>query len=175
MNDSSVAEDFTHIFDGVAIGDSWTPIVTAYDMNNDSVVESIMMWGIDVEEQEPETCEINLFIIQLTTNSTTATVGFDLDCGEYTNDLEGYNVSVQFLVYHVNETNSGPNATGPIEWTTQTYYIQGYADDPRFLVLDNFTVNNTTHYDFYWYAIWEDADGETQYLEETWLNREIDE
>jgi hypothetical protein len=174
MDDSSVAEDFTHIFDGVAIGDSWTPIVTAYDMNNDSVVESIMMWGIDVEEQEPETCEINLFIIQLTTNSTTATVGFDLDCGEDTNDLEGYNVSVQFLVYHVNETNSGPNATGPIEWTTQTYYIQGYADDPRFLVLDNFTVNNTTHYDFYWYAIWEDADGETQYLEETWLNREID-
>jgi hypothetical protein len=174
MDDSSVAEDFTHIFDGVAIGDSWTPIVTAYDMNNDSVIESIMMWGIDVEEQEPETCEINLFIIQLTTNSTTATVGFDLDCGEDTNDLEGYNVSVQFLVYHVNETNSGPNATGPLEWTTQTYYIQGYADDPRFLELNNFTVNNTTNYDFYWYAIWEDADGATQYIEQTWLNRELE-
>ena len=33
------------------------------------------------------------------------------------------------------------------------YYIEGYADDVRTLVLDNFTVENTTHYDFYWYAI----------------------
>ena len=75
------------------------------------------------------------------------------------------------MVYHVNETNSGPNATGPLQWVTQTYYIQGYADDPRFLELDNFTVNNTTHYDFYWYAIWEDADGETQYIEQTWFSK----
>ena len=26
--------------------------------------------------------------------------------------------------------------------------------------LDSFAVNNTTHYDFYWYAMWE-VDGET--------------
>jgi hypothetical protein len=167
-----VAIDISHTFDGVAVGNSWTPTIIA-SLDSD-ILEQVWFWGIDIVEQEPETCEINLFAIQLNTNSTTATVGFDLDCGENTNDLEGYNVSVQFLVYHVNETNSGPNATGPIEWTTQTYYIQGYADDPRYLILDNFTVNNTTHYDFYWYAIWEDADGETQYIEQTWLNREID-
>jgi hypothetical protein len=168
MYNSSVAEDFTHIFDGVAIGNSWTPIVTAYDMNNDSVVESIMMWSIDVEEQEPETCEINLYAIEMITNSTTATVGFDLDCGEDTNDLEGYNVTVQFLIYGVNETNE------PIVWTTQTYYIQGYTDDPQFLELNNFSENNTTHYDFYWYAMWEDADGEQQYIERMWINRELE-
>ena len=167
LNDSSIAEDFTHIFDGVAVGNSWTPIVTAYDMNNDSVVESIMMWGIDVEEQEPETCEINLYGIEIITNSTTATVGFDLDCGEDTNNLEGYNVTVQFLIYDVNETNE------PIEWTTQTYYIQGYIDDTQYLQLNNFSENNTTNYDFYWYAMWEDANGEQQYIERMWINREL--
>ena len=51
--------------------------------------------------------------------------------------------------------------------------FKGYADDVRSLVLDNFTVENTTHYDFYWYAIWEDADGQQQFIERTWLNREI--
>ena len=140
---------------------------------NDEVLQQVNFWGIDVVEQEPETCEINLYAIQIQTNNTTATVGFDLDCGEDTNDLEGYNVTVQFLVYHVNETNSGPNATGPLQWVTQTYYIQGYEDDPRYLVLDNFSVNNTTHYDFYWYAIWE-VDGEQEYMEQTWLNREVE-
>jgi hypothetical protein len=163
--------DVSHIFDGVAVGNSWIPKITA--SLNDEVLEQVNFWGIDVVEQEPETCEINLYDIQIQTNNTTAIVGFDLDCGEETNDLEGYNVTVQFLVYHVNESNSGPNATGPLEWTTQTYYIQGYADDPRYLVLDNFSVNNTTHYDFYWYAMWE-VDGEQEYIEQTWLNRELE-
>ncbi|GAF86013.1 unnamed protein product, partial [marine sediment metagenome] len=111
--------------------------------------------------------------ITLQTNNTTATVAFDLDCGYDTNDLEGYNVSVQFLIYHVNETNSGANGTGPLEWTTQLYYIEGYADDVQTLTLNNFTVENTTHYDFYWYAIWEDGDGNQQFIEQTWLNREL--
>ena len=163
--------DVSHTFDGVAIGNSWTPRITA--SLNDEQLEQVLFWGIDVEEQEPETCEINLFGITLLTNNTTATVAFDLDCGYDTNDLEGYNVSVQFLIYHVNESNSGPNATGPLEWTTQLYFIEGYADDIKTLVLDNFTVENTTHYDFYWYAIWEDADGNQQFIEQTWLNREI--
>ena len=113
--------DVSHIFDGVAVGNSWIPKITA--SLNDEVLEQVNFWGIDVVEQEPETCEINLYDIQIQTNNTTAIVGFDLDCGEETNDLEGYNVTVQFLVYHVNESNSGPNATGPLEWTTQTYYI----------------------------------------------------
>jgi hypothetical protein len=163
--------DISHTFDGVAVGNSWTPTIIA-SLDSD-ILEQVWFWGIDIVEQEPETCEINLFGIQLQTNNTSAVINFDLDCGYDTNDLEGYNVSVQFLVYHVNETNSGPNATGPLEWTTQTYYIQGYADDVKTLLLDNFTVENTTHYDFYWYAIWEDADGNQQYIEQTWLNREI--
>ena len=164
--------DVSHIFDGVQIGNGWIPRITA--SLDGEVLEQVWFWAIDVVEQEPETCEINLFDIQLITNNTTATVGFDLDCGYDTNDLEGYNVSVQFLVYHLNETNQGANGTGPIEWTTQVYYIEGYADDVRVLVLDNFTVENITHYDFYWYAIWTDADGEQQFLEETWLNRELE-
>ena len=163
--------DVSHTFDGVAIGNSWTPRITA--SLDDEQLEQVLFWGIDVEEQEPETCEINLFGISLQTNNTTATVAFDLDCGYDTNDLEGYNVSVQFLIYHVNETNSGPNATGPLEWTTQMYFIEGFADDVRTLVLDNFTVENTTHYDVYWYAMWEDADGNQQYLEQKWMNREL--
>lgn len=164
--------DVSHIFDGVQIGNGWIPRITA--SLDGEVLEQVWFWAIDVVEQEPETCEINLFDIQLITNNTTATVGFDLDCGYDTNDLEGYNVSVQFLVYHLNETNQGANGTGPIEWTTQVYYIEGYADDVRVLVLDNFTVENITHYDFYWYAIWTDADGDQQFLEETWLNRELE-
>ena len=77
------------------------------------------------------------------------------------------------MIYHVNESNSGPNATGPIEWTTNLYYIQGYADDVRTMSLDNFTDGTTTNYDFYWYAIWEDADGNQQFIERTWLDQEI--
>ena len=97
--------DISHVFDGVAIGNSWTPKITA--SLNDEVLEQVFFWGIDIEEQEPEVCEINLYDIQIQTNSTSAMVGFDLDCGEETNNLDGYNVSVQFLVYHVNESNSG--------------------------------------------------------------------
>ena len=164
--------DVSHTFDGVAVGDSWTPTVIA--SLNDEVLEQVWFWGIDVEEQEPETCEINLFDIVLQTNNTTATVAFDLDCGYDTNDLEGYNVSVQFLVYHLNETNQVVRMEqARLEWTTQLYYIEGYADDVRTLILDNFTVENTTHYDFYWYAIWENADGEQQFIERKWLNREL--
>jgi len=171
VNGNNEYTDVSHIFDGVAVGNSWTPTIIA--SLDDEVLEQVWFWGIDVVEQEPETCEINLFDIELITNNTTATVGFDLDCGYEENDLEGYNVSVQFLIYHVNETNQGANGTGPIEWTTQVYYIEGYADDVRVLTLDNFTVENTTHYDFYWYAIWEDSDGNQQYIEMTWLNREL--
>ena len=168
VNGDDEYTDVTHVFDGVAVGNSWTPKITA--SLDDEVLEQVFFWGIDVEE--PEVCEINLYDIQIQTNSTHAMVGFDLDCGEETNNLDGYNVTVQFLVYHVNESNSGPNATGPLQWVTQTYYIQGYTDDVRYLVLDSFAVNNTTHYDFYWYAMWE-VDGEQEFIERTWLNREV--
>ena len=130
----------------------------------------INFWGIDVVAQEPEICEINLFGITLLTNNTTATVAFDLDCGYEENDLEGYNVSVQFLVYEIGSSN---NTAQPIIWETTLCYIEGYADDIRTLLLDNFTSNNTTHYDFYWYATWTDGDGDMQFIERKWLNREL--
>jgi hypothetical protein len=77
---------------------------------------------------------------------------------------------VQFLVYAVNSSN-GTNP--PIEYNTSLHYVQGYEDDTHMLRLNNFTNNNTTHYDFYWYAIWEDGNGEQQFIERTWLNREL--
>ena len=170
LDDPTQAEDFTHTFDGVAIGNSWTPVVTAYNMEDDSVVEQIFMWGIDVEEQEPEICEINLFDIQIGTNSTHASVAYDLDCGEDTNDLDGYNVTVQFLVYDVNSSNS---STQPLIWTQTVHYIQGYEDDVRYLTLTNFTHDNLTMYDFYWYATWTDGEGVQQTMEQKWLDREL--
>ena len=135
-------------------------------------MEEVWFWAIDVVEQEPETCEINLFWIEIATNSTHASIGYDLDCGYDSNNLEGYNVSVQFLVYEVNGSNSG-NGTGPIQYTTDLHYIQGWVEDNNYLTLTNFTESNATHYDFYFYAIWVDADGEQQFIESTWLNREL--
>ncbi len=168
--DGSEAEDFTHTFDGVAIGNSWTPRVTAYDNKDDSQIEQILMWGIDVVEPEPEICEINLFDIQIGTNSTHASVAFDLDCGTDTNDLDGYNVTVQFLVYDINSSNS---SAPPLLYTQTVCYIQGYEDDVRYMTLTNFTHDNLTKYDFYWYATWTDGNGVQQTIEQKWLDREL--
>ena len=153
--------DVPYTFDNVAVG-VWVPRITA--MIDDEQIQRIWMWSIEVVEQ---TCEINLFGINIGTNNTSAVVFYDLDCGTEQNDLEGYNVSVQFLVYAVNSTDE------PIEYNTSLHYIEGYEDDTHMLRLSNFTDGNTTHYDFYWYAIWEDADGELQMIERTWLNREL--
>ena len=156
--------DVSYTFDDVAVG-VWVPRITA--AIDDEPIERIWMWSIEVVEQ---VCEINLFGINFGTNNTSAVVIYDLDCGDEENDLDGYNVSVQFLVYSVNSSN---NTNPPIQLNTTTHYIQGYADDPRMLRLTNFTEGNTTRYDFYWYVTWVDADGEMQYIERTWLNREL--
>lgn len=124
-------------------------------------------------EYPPEICEINLFDYGFTTNSTHASVYFDLDCGYETNNLSGYNVTVQFLVYELNGTNSGPNATGPIIYEFCIHYIEGWVADINYLTLTNFTSSNSTHYDFYWYAMWTDGNGEGQIIEQKWLNREL--
>ena len=161
--------DVSHIFDGVAIGNSWTPRITATVDGEQK--EQVMFWGIDVVAQEPEVCEINLYDIMIGTNSTHATVAYDLDCGYEENDLAGYNVSVQFLVYEVGSENN--TSSQPIVWDTSLCYVQGWEYDAKSLTLTNFTSNNTTHYDFYWYATWADGDGEMQYLERKWLSREL--
>lgn len=163
--------DINHVFDGVAVGNSWIPKITA--SLDGEILEEVNFWGIDVEPQDSEICEINLFAIDIQTNSTNATVGFDLDCGEQPNELQGYNVTVQFLVYNVNQTISQAGGEGPLQWVTEIYYIQGYADDFRDLFLDDFAQENITRYDFYWYAMWEDGLGNQQLLEEKWLNREV--
>jgi len=163
--------DINHIFDGVAVGNSWIPKITA--SLDDEILEQVNFWGIDVEAQDPEFCEIIIFSIDIQTNSTNATVVFDLDCGEQPNELVGYNITVQFLVYNVNQTVSEAGGDGPLQWIEEIYYIQGYVADYHYLFLDDYAQDNTTHYDFYWYAMWEDGEGYQQLLEEKWLNRQV--
>jgi len=161
--------DISHIFDNVAIGDSWIPRITV--LVNEEQKEQVMFWGIDVVAQEPEVCEINLYYIMLETNSTHATIAYDLDCGYQENELEGYNVSVQFLVYDVGSTNN--SSAQPIVWNTTVFYVAGWEYDNNSMSLTNFTSNNITNYDFYFYAIWIDSNDNQQVIERYWLNREI--
>ena len=161
--------DVSHTFDSIAIGNSWTPRITV--TLDDEQLEQVVFWGIDIVQQEPELCEINIFSITLSTNSTQATIAYDLDCGYATNELQGYNVSVQFLVYEVEATAQDES----IEYTTTGCYVQGWISDTKYLTLDNFTSSNATHYDFYWYATWTDGHGDFQMIERMWLNKEISE
>ena len=167
MGDSTT--DISHVFDGVAIGNSWIPRITATVEGEQK--EQVMFWGIDVIEQEPDYCEINLYWIDIGTNATHASVGYDLDCGYDDNELDGYNVSVQFLVYEIGSANN--SSAQPILYETRVHYIQGWVEDNNFITITNFTDSNNTHYDFYWYATWIDGDGESQMFEEKWLNREL--
>ena len=48
--------------DGVAVGGSWTPTIVAAEWR---YFGTSLVLGIDVVEQEPETCEINLFGIAI--------------------------------------------------------------------------------------------------------------
>jgi len=122
-------------------------------------------------EYPPEVCEINLYYIMLETNSTHATISYDLDCGYQQNELEGYNVSVQFLVYEVGSENN--TSSQPIVWDTTLIYVKGWEYDNNSLTLTNFTSNNTTNYDFYWYATWTDANDDMKFIERKWLSREL--
>ena len=162
--------DVSHTFDGVAIGTSWTPRISA--CLDDVCLEQVLFWGIDVEEQEPEICEINLYWLGFATNATHAQVGYDLDCGEEYNDLDGYNVSVQFLVYEIGSANN--TSAQAILYETRLHYIQGWVEDNQLITLTNFTGSNNTHYDFYCYFTWIDGEGQSQMMEHKWLNRELD-
>ena len=119
---------------------------------------------------ENQYCEINLYNIAIITNSTHTTVTYDLDCGYEENDLIGYNVSIQFLVFNISSSNT---SSEPIVWESVLSYIQGWQYDNESITLTNFTANNTTHYDFCFYATWIDGTGELQYIERKWLNREL--
>ena len=164
---SGTSNYFSHTFDDVPEGD-WQ--VEAVLMSNGEELEIELSPWIFVEAEETETCEINLFFWNLTiTEDNEAHAYYDLDCGYDTNDLEGYNVSTQLVVYPAGAISQ----EDVLKFTTGFQYIQGYADDTRVLKLDNFTDENITNYDFYWYAIWVDADGTQQLIERTALNQEI--
>ena len=195
VSDPDGADYTYHTWDGVSVG-TYEPTIILR-LNGEVLDEKWIAHSIDILEQEiwgctdseatnyspdatdddgsceyppPETCEIYLFDISLQTNRTHATVAFDLDCGQSANDLDGYNVSVQFLIYPLNDTSQ----ENIVVYDTKLYYIQGYVGDTHTIALTNFSDNNTTHYDIYWYAIWTDADGTQQFIEQKWLNREME-
>ena len=193
ISDPDGADYTYHTWDNVGVG-SYTPKVILM-LNGEILDEKWISHTISIEEEqifgctdleatnynadansddgsceyEPEFCEINLFQINLFTNDTHATVNFDLDCGYEPNELEGYNVSVQFLIFEVNATAND----SPLEYDTTLHYIQGFVGDTQVIVLDNFSQNNTTHYDIYWIAVWIDGEGEQKFMERNWLNREM--
>jgi len=193
ISDSDGADYVVHTWDNVGVG-SYEPKVILM-LNGEILDEKWISHSISIEEEqisgctdseatnyntdansddgsceyEPELCQINLFQIDLFTNTTHAIINFDLDCGNEPNELEGYNVSVQFLIYEVNNTAND----NPLEYETCVHFIQGYVGDLQVIVLDNFSQNNTTHYDIYWYAVWIDGEGEQKVIERNWLNHEM--
>ena len=168
-SDPDGADYVSHTWDNVDEG-TYDPKVSLF-LDGDKLDEKWIAHTISIEAEtsEPETCEINIFQMDLFTNTTHATVNFDLDCGYEPNELEGYNVSVQFLIYEVNATANDNS----LQYVTCIHYIQGFVGDIQVIVLDNFSQNNTTHYDIYWYAVWIDGDNQQQFLEQKWLNREM--
>ena len=137
-------------------------------MSNGEELEVELSSWIFVEAEEPETCEINLFFWNLTITEDNEAPPIDLD-GYDINNLEGYNVSTQLVVYPAGAISQDDL----LKFTTGFQYIQGYADDTRVLKLDNFTDENITKYDFYWYAIWIDADGTQQLMKERLLIKKL--
>ena len=165
---SGTSNYFSHTFDEVPEGDWQVEVML---MSNGEELETELSSWIFVEDTtEPETCEINLFFWNLTiTEDNEAHSYYDLDCGYDINNLDGYNVSTQLVVYPAGAISQDDL----LKFVTGFQYIQGYADDTRVLKLDNFTDENITNYDFYWYAIWIDADGTQQLIERVALNQEI--
>ena len=164
---SGTSNYFSHTFDEVPEGDWQVEVML---MSNGEELETELSSWIFVEAEEPETCEINLFFWNLTiTEDNEAHSYYDLDCGYDINNLDGYNVSTQLVVYPAGAISQDDL----LKFVTGFQYIQGYADDTRVLKLDNFTDENITNYDFYWYAIWIDADGTQQLIERVALNQEI--
>ncbi len=164
---------YSHTFNEVPNGDWQAEVILIQNENcaSDCEIADDMSDWVYVNYQEPEEhCEINLFDWNFNiTENHEAFFFYDLDCGYDTNNLEGYNVSTQLIVYPAGEVAQEEI----IKYVTGLQYIQGYTDDTRFLKLDNFTDEETTHYDFYWYAIWVDGNGTQQFIERSALNQEI--
>ena len=69
---------------------------------------------------------------------------------------------------NIEATNYNSNANN-----TTNCYVEGWVSDTKFLILDNFTNSNMTHYDFYFYVFWTDGNGDNQIIEREWLNHEL--
>ena len=113
------------------------------------------------EYPPPPRCDIELYDILMTYNNTSARVQYDLDCGY--DEVEGFNVSIQFWTTCANETNT-------TNYTIGFHYIQGDTADIHELFLRNLTAKT---YDFHWIAVWEDEEGELFNLTEQWSDIEI--
>ena len=168
-SDPDGADYVFHTWDNVDEG-TYDPKVSLF-LDGDQLDEKWIAHIISIEDEtsEPETCQINLYgIVFLVNETNTASIDYDLDCGYgETNETIGYNVSTQLIVYPAGSVDEY------LKLDSGLHFISGYAEDIHTLIIDNFTDANTTHYDFYWYAIWTNDSGGYEMIERTWLNQEV--
>ena len=169
-SDPDGADYVFHTWDNVDEG-TYDPKVSLF-LDGDKLDEKWIAHTISIEAEtsEPETCQINLYgiVFAIANETNTASVAYDLDCGYGETDVTvGYNVSTQLLVYPTG------GVTEYITLDSNLHFIAGYAEDIHILSIDNFTDEETTHYDFYWYAIWTNDSGGYEMIERTWLNQEV--
>ena len=169
-SDPDGADYVFHTWDNVDEG-TYDPKVSLF-LDGDKLDEKWIAHTISIEAEtsEPETCQINLYgiVFAIANETNTASVAYDLDCGYGETDVTvGYNVSTQLLVYPAG------GVTEYITLDSNLHFIAGYAEDIHILSIDNFTDEETTHYDFYWYAIWTNDSGGYEMIERTWLNQAV--
>jgi len=168
-SDPDGADYVSHTWDNVDEG-VYDPKISLF-LDGDKLDDKWIAHTISIEDSDtPETCQINLYgiVFAIANETNTASVAYDLDCGYGETDVTvGYNVSTQWLVYPAG------GVTEYITLDSNLHFIAGYAEDIHTLSIDNFTDEETTHYDFYWYAIWTNDSGGYEMIERTWLNQEV--
>jgi len=169
-SDPDGADYVSHTWDNVDEG-VYDPKISLF-LDGDKLDDKWIAHTISIEPEtsEPETCQINLYgiVFGIANETNTASVAYDLDCGYGDTDATvGYNVSTQLLVYPAD------GVTEYITLDSNLHFIAGYAEDIHILSIDNFTDEETTHYDFYWYAVWTNDSGGYEMIERTWLNQAV--
>ncbi len=154
---------YSHTFNEVSAGDWQAQVVLSSE--GEEMQVDLSGW-LYITDSEPEICDINLYGIQFANNDTHASVGYDLDCG-YGDESGGHNVSVQFSV--VENGTYDPL----LDYAVSQHYISGYVEDVHYQTLGDFTVEDATHYDFYWIAIWGDLNDQS-IIERSWKNVAFD-
>ena len=150
-------------FDDLSVG-TWIPNIRVVVEGDEKWQANF--WSLDIVEPEPEECDINLYAIQFANNDTHASVAYDLDCG-FGDESGGHNVSVQFSV--VENGTYDPL----LDYTVSQHYISGYVEDVHYQTIGEFTVEDATHYDFHWIAIWGDLNDQS-IIERSWKNIAFD-